>query len=378
MHPTVIHKPAPCYPFQSLNDDDERRYRTMIIAASEAVSGNPAPFTWVTAVSMAVFCAILWAIVGYMQTHPRASMWVWGLSMLTFPLWIWGPGRDIGLINWFSWAKILSVLIPLVIVGAMRVAVSEHRDGPVWRLLRNPEFLWFPYAILFLNIAEATLRDAQIGNYLNAAVGLGLCLTIPYSPRFWAFTGGRNAELVAYTTVAWNFLYTSWNLCFTFGGYPSQEEHFAGSICILAVAEIYPLIKRRPELYIMARIYTLPVLMLVIGVYNIFPTVMPSDGWFDNTVWIVWGAANFVLMVPYLFWHTWQLQTGKAFTSFRRGTARQEFIDRHGAAVEQFVDLGRSLEPGGGRERARRLRDDLGPVPAGPRTLTATAADQAL
>ncbi|GAB4585584.1 hypothetical protein [Nocardia sp. IFM 10818] len=335
----------------------------MITAASEAVTGNPAPFTWVTALSMIVFGAILWAIVRYMQLHPRASMWVWGLSILTFPLWIWGPGRDIGLINWFSWAKILSVLIPLTIVGAMRVSVAEQRPGRVWTLLRHPRFLWFPYAILFLNITEATLRDAQIGNYWNAAVGLGLCLTIPYTPRFWEITADGNAELIAFTTVAWNFVYTSWNLCFTYGGYPPQEEHFAGSICILAVAEIYPLVMRRPELYIMARIYTLPVLMLVIGIYNIFPTVMPSDGWFNERVWIVWGAANFVLMIPMLFWHTWQLHTGKAFITFRRGRARAEFLARHGDTVDQLMALGRSLDAGTAAQRpAASATQATGPV----------------
>ncbi|MEV6773007.1 hypothetical protein AB0N05_30665 [Nocardia sp. NPDC051030] len=327
----------------------------MIMAASEAVSGNPAPFTWVTAVSMAVFCAVLWLIVDYMRKHPRPSMWVWGLSILTFPLWIWGPGRDIGLINWFSWAKILSVLIPLTVVGAMRIAASEpERQGKVWTLLRNPRFLWFPYAILFLNITEATLRDAQIGNSWNAAVGLGLCLTIPYSPRFWEMTG-RNAELVAYTTAAWNFLYTTWNLCFTFGGYPPQEEHFAASICILAVAEIYPLVKGRPELYIMARIYTLPVLMLCIGIYNFFPKVMPSDGWFNERVWLIWGGVNFALTVPYLFWHMWQLHSSKAFITFRRGPARAEFLERHGAEVQELIAMDRSLDAGvlAARERER-------------------------
>ncbi|MET9489484.1 hypothetical protein [Nocardia sp. NPDC006630] len=318
----------------------------MFSAASEAVTGNPAPFTWVTALSMLIFCGILWLIVEYMRTHTRASMWLWGLSLLTFPLWIWGPGRDIGLINWFSWAKILSVLIPLTVVGAMRIAVAEQREGRVWELLRNPRFLWFPYAILFLNIAEATLRDFQLDNLWNAAVGVGLCLTIPYSPRFWAVLPGRNAELVAYTTMAWNFLYTTWNLCFTFGGYPPQEEHFAASICILAVAEIYPLVKGRPELYIMARIYTLPVLMLTIAIYNIFPKVMPSDGWFNNDVWRVWGVVNFVLTIPYLFWYTWQLESGRAFIMFRRGPARQEFLHEHGDDIKRLMALNSSLDAG--------------------------------
>ncbi|MCM6772413.1 hypothetical protein NDR87_00980 [Nocardia sp. CDC159] len=336
----------------------------MPLAVSETVSGDPAPFTWTTALSMLVFCALLCVIVRYMQLHPRASMGVWGLSILTFPLWIWGPGRDIGLVNWFSWAKILSVLIPLTLVGAMRVAVAEERAGVLWRWLRDPRFLWFPYAILFLNIAEETIRDVDLGNYWNAAVGLGLCLTIPYSPRFWEITAGPNAELIAYTTVAWNFIYTSWNLCFTFGGYPPQEEHFAGSICILAVAEIYPLVMRRPELYIMARIYTLPVLMLVIGIYNVFPTLMPSHGWFNERVWIIWGAVNFVMLVPMLFWHTWQLHTGRAFVTFRRGQARQNFIDEHGRTVGVLVALARSLDAGRASPAARPPVDEKPKTPA--------------
>lgn len=94
----------------------------------------------------------------------------------------------------------------------------------------------------------------------------------------------------------------------------------------------------------MARIYTLPVLMLVIAIYNIFPTVMPSDGWFNNNLWIGWGVVNFVLTIPYLFWYTWQLETGRSFVYFRRGTAREDFLAQHGTQVRELIAFADSLD----------------------------------
>ncbi|WP_164996676.1 hypothetical protein [Actinomyces minihominis] len=41
------------------------------------------------------------------------------------------------------------------------------------------------------------------------------------------------------------------------------------------------------------------------------------------------GVFNAVIAVAYVFWFTWQLNTGKASVSFRRGSARQAYIDSH-------------------------------------------------
>lgn len=290
-------------------------------------------------ISIPLYVALCWWVVDYFRNHYRASFWVLLASLFTFPLWIWGPKsavRDSELGGgWFLWAKILSVLVPLVIVGLCRISIEEGRRGRAWDALRSRGFLWFFYGVLFLNIAEATTLDFTLGNYANALTGVVLCATIPFAPRFWAWSTDGKAELLAYTTVMWNLLYTTWNMNFVFqqGG-----ERIAANFCILLVAEIYPLVKGRPELYIMARIYTLGLQVFIDGNYNIFEDVMNTAHWFNHDVWMAWGVVNACVAVPFLFWHMWQLETGKALVTFRRGAARESFLASHGALVDQTKD----------------------------------------
>jgi hypothetical protein len=77
---------------------------------------------------------------------------------------------------------------------------------------------------------------------------------------------------------------------------------------------------KRPELYITARVYTLAAHLLIRGCAPaLFPAVMDATTWQNPTLLKYWGIANFIMIVPYVFWHMWQLETGKAEVSFRRG-----------------------------------------------------------
>lgn len=266
---------------------------------------------WPHAISMPIYIVLLLGIITFFRKHYKLSAYFWLATLLTFPLWMMG-----GVEGWFRWVKILSVIIPTILVGFSRIAVYEDKKGKFWDILKSEHFLWFFYAILFLNIAEATIKDVTLGNYYNAAAGFLLCVTIPFAPKFWKITtSGKYCDLIAYTTAPWNFLYTSWNACFV---YAESPMYFASSLSILLAAELYPIIKKRPELYITARIYTLAAHLLLRATYDFFPNVMDSTSWFNPEVLKVWGIINFVLIVPYVFWHMWQLHNNKADTSFKR------------------------------------------------------------
>lgn len=263
------------------------------------------------AVSMLVYFTVLILIVEFMRTKHRAASVIWVLSLLTFPLWIMG-----GVEGWFRWAKILSVILPTIIVGFCRVSNVEDRKGKTWEFFQKPWILWFVYCILFLNIFEATMKDVDLGNYANAACGFLLCVTIPFAPKFWEYEKSGRGDLIVYTSFAWNFLYTTWNLCFVYGESPN---YFASSVCILLAAELYPLFKRRHELYITARVYTLATHMIVRSCFGgVILKLMDSTSWFSPNVLSTWGVINLVLIIPFVFWHMWQLHTGKADESFRR------------------------------------------------------------
>jgi uncharacterized membrane protein (UPF0136 family) len=270
---------------------------------------------WKYVLSMGVYFTLLMAIVGCMRKYYKFSNWFWLASLLTFPIWLMSGG----VVGWFRWFKIVSVIIPTIFLGFSRVACYEKRQGKFWGALQKDWVLGVLFGVLFLNIMEATVKDLQTGNYFNSLCGFLLCVTMPYAPKFWKLStdNGDRGDLIAYTTIAWNFLYTTWNLCFVYG---ESHNFFASSVCILLAAEIYPLIKRRPELYITSRVYTLATHMLFRAcVPNLFPAVMDSSAWFNPDVLKYWGMLNAILIIPYVFWHTWQLHTGKSEVTFRRG-----------------------------------------------------------
>lgn len=271
---------------------------------------------WQYAVSMGAYFALLMFIVEFMRRHYKIANWFWIASLCTFPLWLMG-----GVVGWFRWAKTLSVILPTIFMGFARIATYENREGKLWKALQKNWVLWVLYGVLFLNIMEATIKDFTMGNTFNALCGFLLCVTIPFPPRFWKISKEKHGDLISYTTVGWNFLYTTWNACFVFAESP---QFFASSLCILAAAEIYPIIKGRPELYITARVYTLATHILLRGcVGGIFPALMDASSWQNQTFLKYWGIANLVMMVPYLFWHMWQLHTNKAEVSFRRERIEQ-------------------------------------------------------
>lgn len=272
---------------------------------------------WQYVLSMSAYIALLFAVIDVMRKQYKVATWFWALTLLTIPLWILSGS----VVGWFRWMKNLSVILPVILIGFVRISHAEGRKGRFWEALRGDWFLWFLYAMLFLNIGEATMKDFSTGHPFNGMVGFLLCVTIPFPPRFWKFSKDRNAEFLSYTTVAWNFLYTTWNACFVFGESPA---YFASSVCILLAAELYPILKKRPELYIISRVYTLAAHLVIRSCApTLFPRLMDASSWSNPTVLKYWGIANLAMMVPYLFWHLWQLETGKANLSFRRGRAEE-------------------------------------------------------
>lgn len=248
---------------------------------------------------MSVYTIGLLLMVEGMRRYARFAGIFWILSLFTFPLW---PAQ---LDGWFRWVKTISVLIPTaLLVGPARIANFEQKEG-WWAELRKDWVLWALYGVLFLNILEATIKDFATANYFNGFAGAILCITTPLlkykgiNKRFWAFSKQAPGDLLVYTSPAWNFLYTSWNLAFVFGENPG---FFASSVCILLAAELYPIIKGRPELYVTARLYTLAFHILVRATYDIFTPVMDSSAWANDTALYFWGAINLALHIPFLIW----------------------------------------------------------------------------
>ncbi len=254
---------------------------------------------WQYLVSMPLYIIILMLLVELMRKYYKASAVFWILALFTLPLW---SGQ---LDGWFRWVKTFSVLVPTaLILGLGRIAHYENR-GSWWSFFRKDWVLWSLYAVLGLNILEASLKDFALGNYFNGISGLILIVTIPLfkakgMKNGWAFSKKKPGDMLAYTDPLWNFLYTTWNIAFV---YAENPGYAASSLCILLAAEIYPHLKKRPELYVQARAYTLAVHILIRATYDIFTPIMDSSAFANENAVYYWGLINFVLHVPYLFWY---------------------------------------------------------------------------
>jgi hypothetical protein len=235
-----------------------------------------------------------------MRKNRKFAAIFWLIALLSFPLWF------SQLDGWFRWAKTFSVLLPTaIVVGLSRIAQYEKRTG-WWELFRKNWVLWTLYGVLGLNILEASLKDLAMGNYFNAISGFILIVTIPLVKRRkglkdgWEISKKKPGDLLVYTDPMWNFLYTTWNIAFV---YAENPGYAASSICILLAAELYPLIKKRPELYVTARVYTLATHILIRSTYDIFTPIMDSSSFANEHVVYYWGIINLALHVPYLFWY---------------------------------------------------------------------------
>ncbi|WBW96477.1 hypothetical protein [Oceanirhabdus sp. W0125-5] len=265
---------------------------------------------WQYIISMGGYFALLILIVSFMRKHYKIANWIWIGALFTFPLWL----RNVD--GWFRWFKTLSVLVPTILVGFARISNYEERKGKGWEFLQKGWVMWTLYGVLFLNIMEATVKDYQMGNMLNALCGVILCITIPFPSKYWKISKGKASDLVVYTTIGWNLLYTTWNGCFV---YAEAGAYFASSLCIIFAAEIYPIMKRRPELYVMSRVYTLATHILIRACFGgLFPSLMDASSWHNAEILKYWGIINGMICVPYAIWYAWQLHSGNADMKFMR------------------------------------------------------------
>lgn len=268
---------------------------------------------WHYVVSMSLYFAFLMGLIAFSRKYVKASMWFWIMMLATFPIWI-KMGYTVG---WFRWFKVLSVLLPTaLVVGPARVAYFKGDNVKGFlKFFKGKWVLWFFFAMLGLNILEATVKDFEAGYYANGIAGAILILTMPTPKKFWRFAG-KKMDLLFFSTVGWNFLYTTWNLCFVYG---EGVQFVASSFCILMAAEIYPIIKKRPELYIISRIYTLAwhMLMRTMAPF-IFTNYMDASEFGNAKVLFIWGIINMAISFPYIAWYIWAVKTGKAEKKFIR------------------------------------------------------------
>ncbi|MBU0926759.1 MAG: hypothetical protein KKA67_03330 [Spirochaetes bacterium] len=247
-------------------------------------------------VSMLVYVAILVALTEI----SRRSIW-FGLALNLSLIVLLFLGDNVE--GWFRWAKDISVLFPMLVVHAARLSAKYKPRNKVLAGLTGTPVLIFFCAIVGLNILEASVKDITMGNYWNGGCGLVMIACMPFAvKKSWRFTNDDKHVLIADFSVAWCFLYTTWNACFV---YAESPAYFAASCCILFVPELYNAVsakKKQDNLWLHARIYTLMIHVSVRSFRDVFTPFMDATPWFDAGFKNAWGLVNFVLMAAYAVW----------------------------------------------------------------------------
>lgn len=249
-------------------------------------------------VSMSVYMLFLFLFLEYTREKQKFYLWFFIVALLSIPLWF------INLQGFFRWAKTISVLLPICFVSFVRLA-NDGKHNDFLPSLRKKWPLWVFYFIVALNIAEATYTDLQMGNIFNALCGVLLIITMPLPTKnrwYMAKADGKNnfAELIAELPIAWCLLYVTWNACFV---YAENPMYFASSLCILLIIQVWMLVKKRSDLWLMGRIYTLAIHILIRASYDIFTPVMGSTNWFNQDVLNIWGIINLSLhLIYFVYW----------------------------------------------------------------------------
>lgn len=243
---------------------------------------------WTTLAAMAVFTLIVFLFVEFSRRFLILGTVLLAAMALSIPVFA------SHLNDWFRWAKLLSVLLPALLLGLGRLAVRYPR--PLTAFLQKKRLMWTAYGVLLLNIAEAVAKDLSLGHFFNAGTGLLLMLTIPVRPENWQIETGNKQDLLFPLPVLWTVLYTLWNVVFVFGETPAYTLQV---LCILLVPLLYATLGRRSDLWYTARVYSLALSLYIRFAWDFVTPWMDIGAWATSERVQIGGLVTLVLGAAY-------------------------------------------------------------------------------
>lgn len=217
--------------------------------------------------TLTLFFFTLLLFIGFVITeevfhrYPRFSLSFFAFaSIILFPCWV----LLIGVEDWFAWVKVLSIASGIIVLSLLRTT----------KLGSNAEIIaWTTYAFLAVNILEATVRDAVVGNtanYLNAAAGFLLIATLDKLHTVHIDRKGNHRDLLwSGMTLPWIVGYTLWNWTFVYlnFGFQSSITHIA------VLGSAFLVIFRNKDRWLQARSFTLGMYFIL---FHSLPHLIPS------------------------------------------------------------------------------------------------------
>lgn len=256
------------------------------------------PIPWYNwAMWLVVLCALM-ALNELIRASKWASLALFiALPIALTPVWFI---LDSEIISWFSWVKVYSALAGSIIYLVIRFT-DYHKKHP-WYLTLVP-------AILAINIAEAVVRELQVGisgfngvvdgvlyisggwNYVNAIAGILNILLISGWFGIFAYrgirAGGKRYDMLwPDQTQLWIVAYGVWNIAYVYSCLPGNSFYIGVALNITATipalfwAKGTWLQTRAATLSFMAMwVMTFPYFFASGSLYHVAPSYNPSANW---------------------------------------------------------------------------------------------------
>ena len=230
-------------------------------------------------VNLLIYGIVLFGLAEFFRRNHRAA-WITFSAMpfLLLPWWIIHTPHST-----FGWAKIFSVMLGITFMMAFRFTGWQQERWSK-RLLA---------IILLVNILEAVIHDAAMGsipNWINAAAGLLLIVTMPQSDGITVDDHGAANDILWDLPLAWIIGYTLWNITFIYLNWPMEVLIH---VVVLGVPLIVSFIDNR--LWIQTRAFTLGIFLITIFTYEpaLEPILLSTEfsvmaAWIGATISLVW------------------------------------------------------------------------------------------
>ncbi|MDQ0155472.1 DUF5692 family protein [Robertmurraya andreesenii] len=261
--------------------------------------------------------AIMWFVVfGLLiglNEVVRSSKWGSVIIFMVLPVVltpIWYFTSDPELTSWFHWVKVYSALAGSLIYMVIRFT-NFHKKHP-WYLILVP-------AILAINIAEAVIREFQVGimgfegivdgmyyisggwNYVNAIAGILNLLLICGWVGIFATSGKKKDMQWPDQTKLWIIAYGAWNIAYVYSCAPGNA--FYSGVALNIAATVPALLwakgtwmqnRAQTLSFWMMWVMTFPHFFAVGSTFNVSVSYNPAANW---TIALISLALNVVLAV---------------------------------------------------------------------------------
>lgn len=238
------------------------------------------------------------------------------IPLIMIPIWM-----DNGIVYWFRWVKLYSVVIACVWFVAIR-----------YTKLGTFKFAVFiAAAFLAVNIFEAVTQDFSLGflpNTLNAIAGILSIITLSKWKNIGPDKSKHKDMVWPAMTMFWIIAYDIWNFTFVYLNFPA---HAAFHFMVLLSCTL-PILPKRGA-WLQARAFTLGIWMMYLFTFGSFVDSVIVELPRNYNLMMFFAIFSIVANLAYALYHFRYVLTGKTPKNFRVGQDETEEV----TGAEQVV-----------------------------------------